>query len=113
MAIKLVRFIKFPIMVLPFNADVMELVDIGDSKSPASNSVAVRVRPSVPYTSQYMNLTTKSIILDTAISALITLLGNGSFYSFLFLFVVMFLPVILIFVSFEESPFKAQKKDKD
>ncbi len=60
-----------------------------------------------------MNLTTKSILLDAGISTLITLLGNGSFYSFLFLFIVMFLPVILIFVSFEDSSFKAQKKDKD
>ena len=35
-----------------FDADVMELVDIGDSKSPALTSVAVRVRPSVPYTTE-------------------------------------------------------------
>ena len=30
------------------NASVMELVDIGDSKSPALKSVPVRVRPLVP-----------------------------------------------------------------
>ena len=31
-----------------FNASVMKLVDIGDSKSPVRKNVAVRVRPLVP-----------------------------------------------------------------
>jgi len=48
-----------------------------------------------------MNLAIKSIILDIGISALLTLLGGGSFYSFLFLLVILFLPAILIFVSLD------------
>jgi len=48
-----------------------------------------------------MNLATKSIALDTGISVIITLAGGASFYSFLFLFVILFLPAILVFVSFD------------
>lgn len=46
-----------------------------------------------------MNLAIKSMILDVVISVLITIAGGGSFYSFLFLFVILFLPAILFFVS--------------
>tara|TARA_R110002153_G_scaffold56337_3_gene155733 strand:+ start:7930 stop:8097 length:168 start_codon:yes stop_codon:yes gene_type:complete len=35
----------------PIQASVMELVDMTDSKSVASNGVAVQVRPLVPYSS--------------------------------------------------------------
>ncbi len=48
-----------------------------------------------------MSTTIKSIALDTLLSALITLVGGGNFYSFLFLFVVLFIPVIALFVSFD------------
>ena len=48
-----------------------------------------------------MNLAIKSIALDAGVSALITLAGGASFYSFLFLFVILFLPAILIFVSID------------
>ena len=48
-----------------------------------------------------MNLATKPIILDTEIFTLITLVGGGSFYSFLFFFVILFLPAISVFVSFD------------
>jgi len=48
-----------------------------------------------------MSTTIKSIVLDTLLSALITLVGGGNFYSFLFLFVVLFIPVIALFVSFD------------
>jgi len=48
-----------------------------------------------------MNLTLKSILLDAVISSLITFFGNGSFYSFLFLFVILFLPAISIFISYD------------
>jgi len=48
-----------------------------------------------------MNLAIKSIILDAGVSVLITLAGGASFYSFLFLFVILFLPAILVFVSLD------------
>ena len=48
-----------------------------------------------------MNLSIKAIILDIGISTLLTLLGGASFYSFLFLLVILFLPAILVFVSLD------------
>jgi hypothetical protein len=48
-----------------------------------------------------MNIAIKSILLDAGISTLITLVGGASFYSFLFLFVILFLPAISIFVSID------------
>lgn len=63
-----------------------------------------------------MNITVKSVILDTVISALITLAGGGNFYSFLFFFVVLFLPAILVFVAIDikdkGSPSKITNKKK-
>ena len=61
-----------------------------------------------------MNITVKTIILDTLISALITLVGGGDLYSFLFLFIVLFIPAISIFVSIDiaKKSFKS-KSDKD
>ena len=61
-----------------------------------------------------MSTTIKSIVLDTLLSALITLVGGGNFYSFLFLFVVLFIPVIALFVSFDiaKSSFK-KSSDND
>jgi len=48
-----------------------------------------------------MNIAIKSIILDVGISTILTLAGGGNFYSFLFFLVLLFLPAILIFVSFD------------
>ena len=48
-----------------------------------------------------MNLAIKSIALDAGVSALVTLAGGASFYSFLFLFIILFLPAILVFVSID------------
>ena len=48
-----------------------------------------------------MNIAIKSLILDAGISIPLTLLGSGSFYSFLFLFVILYLPAILVFVSLD------------
>ncbi|MCK5647325.1 MAG: hypothetical protein KAI22_00455 [Gammaproteobacteria bacterium] len=67
-----------------------------------------------------MNLAIKSMILDAGISALITLAGGASFYSFLFLFVILFLPSILVFVSldimrnsFKDSPANDHSRKKE
>lgn len=67
-----------------------------------------------------MNLTIKSILLDAGISTIVTLAGGGSFYSFLFLFVILFLPAILVFVTIDTvmnpvpiNSTKETKKDKD
>jgi len=61
-----------------------------------------------------MNITVKTIILDTLISAGITLVGGGDLNSFIFLFIVLFIPVISIFVSIDiaKKTFK-KKSDKD
>ncbi len=48
-----------------------------------------------------MNLASKSILLDIVISAIITLAGGGSIYSFLFLWVILFIPAISIFISLD------------
>jgi len=48
-----------------------------------------------------MNLTMKVLALDTVLSILFTVIGGGNFYSFLFFFVLLLLPAILVFVSFE------------
>ncbi len=50
-----------------------------------------------------MNLALKSTILAAVISIVVTLAGGGNFYSFLFFFVLLFLPAILVFVSFDIS----------
>ena len=67
-----------------------------------------------------MNLAIKSMILDAGISALITLTGGASFYSFLFLLVILFLPAILVFVSldimgnsFKDSPANDPSRKKE
>ena len=67
-----------------------------------------------------MNIAIKSIILDVGISALLTFIGGGSFYSFLFLLVILILPAILVFVSFDiagnsskNSPTKDTSKNKE
>ncbi len=61
-----------------------------------------------------MNITVKTIILDTLISTIMTLAGGGNFYSFLFLFIVLFIPAISIFVSIDiaKKSFKGSS-DKD
>ncbi len=60
-----------------------------------------------------MNLTIKSLILDTVLSLLLTLIGGGNFYSFLFFMVLLFLPAVLIFVSIEAVTKTKSKPKKD
>ena len=57
-----------------------------------------------------MNLSTKTIILDSILSIILTVIGGGNFNSFMFFFVLLLLPVILILVSFD-TMFMAKKDD--
>ncbi|MCU7834859.1 MAG: hypothetical protein KZQ83_06325 [gamma proteobacterium symbiont of Taylorina sp.] len=59
-----------------------------------------------------MNLASKAVILDTGLSILFTLIGGGNFYSFLFFFVLLFIPAISIFVSFDTMAKKSANKTK-
>ncbi len=48
-----------------------------------------------------MNLTMKSTLLDAGVSILLTLIGGGNFYSFLFFFVLLLIPAIAIFITID------------
>lgn len=48
-----------------------------------------------------MNLVIKSTLLDAVMSIVFTLAGGGNFYSFLFFFVLLFLPAVLVFISLD------------
>ena len=56
-----------------------------------------------------MNFTIKSILLAGVLSVILTVIGGGNFYSFLFFLVLLFLPAILIFVSFDDKNIKPKK----
>jgi len=58
-----------------------------------------------------MNLTIKSLILDAGLSVLFTFIGGGNFYSFVFFFILLFLPSILIFISIETITTTSLKVD--
>lgn len=61
-----------------------------------------------------MNLTIKSILLDAVISIILTLVGGGNFYSFLFFFILLMIPAIAIFVTIDNftNSSKAVSNDK-
>ena len=48
-----------------------------------------------------MNLIIKTVILDSILSIVFTLYGGGNFYSFLFFFIILLIPVIAIFVTID------------
>ena len=60
-----------------------------------------------------MNLTIKSLLLDAVLSLLLTIIGGGNFYSFLFFMVLLFLPAVLVFVSIETVAKTKSKSKKD
>ncbi|MCP3849147.1 MAG: hypothetical protein GY694_02745 [Gammaproteobacteria bacterium] len=59
-----------------------------------------------------MNFVVKCVLSDAIISALITVFGGGNFYSFLFFFALLLIPVISIFVSIDIAR-QSSKKSSD
>ena len=56
------------------------------------------------------NTTIKSIILTSVLSIILTFIGSGNIYSFIFFFIVLLLPAILIIISFDMKKVKPVKK---
>jgi len=57
-----------------------------------------------------MNIATKVIILDTILSIGFTVMGGGNFYSFLFFFILLLLPSIFSFMTYDTIKNSFSKK---